>query len=517
MDRSWSPRASASQRGLLFDQDRDHELPRWRTPSPMSSSMIPPPIVQSTIKSTSPKAAQKSVILEKPSPLQDRQTELEADLQFLLDAQAEGLAAGLDGGSTGDENVSTGSTTPTALSVRSRSAKRGSRTIRKRPGLRSARKGIYNSILALSAVKEDEIRDVDLDVQEKEDALHRMDEWDQKRVGLQNATRRTDDSEETIRAQRLRQEADVLQQDINQVEIQLADMKGRHNKLMRQVQQAENSVQAKLASYTTSMNLLEKDIQKFLSLKPSRGQSEAYSRDVGQSMWELPAERRTLEMARGQYTDERDAVLHQRQGVEREKSALDEGAAVWKDVMLQVTEFEKRLRSEMASLPVLTSMSAWEDPPQADEERMKAERTKDLLKHLETKIELLDAHFKRAEEEHWSLLIAAIGAELDALRQGRQILRNILDISDDDTLDGNDASATGDLLRPQRDTDGAAQGQEKDGEDGREIAELDKSFETARPITQRIAEVERESDEDPDPELLFSKPKVDGNDDPSDD
>ncbi|KAI6895877.1 hypothetical protein KC355_g20384, partial [Hortaea werneckii] len=122
MDRSWFPRASASQRGLLFDQDRDHELPRWRTPSPMSSSMIPPPIVQSTINTTSPKATQKSVILEKPSPLQDRQTELEADLQFLLDAQAEGLAAGLEGGATGEENASTGSTTPTALSVRSRSA-----------------------------------------------------------------------------------------------------------------------------------------------------------------------------------------------------------------------------------------------------------------------------------------------------------------------------------------------------------------------------------------------------------
>ncbi|RMY72573.1 hypothetical protein D0863_04413 [Hortaea werneckii] len=514
MDKSWFSRASASQHGLLFDQE--HELPRWRTPSPMSSSMIPPPIVQSTINTTSPKATQKSVIFEKPSPLQERQTELEADLQFLLDAQAEGLAAGLEGGAPGDEHASTGSTTPTALSVRNSAAKRGNRPIRKQPGLRSARRGIYNSILALSAIKEDEMRDVDLDVQEKEEALHRMDEWEQKRLGLQSATRKTDDSEETIRSQRLRKEADVLQQDINQVEMQLADMKGRHSKLMRQVQQAENSVQAKLASYTTSMNLLEQDIQKFLSLKPSRVQNEIKPRDMGQSMWELPAERRTLEMARGQYTDERDAVLYQRQGIEREKSVLDEGAAVWKDAMLQVTDFEKRLRSEMASLPISTSMSAWEDPPQADEERMKAERTKDLLKHLETKIELLDAHFKRAEEEHWSLLIAAIGAELDALRQGRQILQNILNMPEGQESDQDDASATGDLLQPRRDTNGASRGRENDGEDGQEIAELDKSFETARPITQRIAEVERESDEDPDPELLFSKPKVDGSDDRSD-
>ncbi|KAI7089066.1 hypothetical protein KC356_g2788 [Hortaea werneckii] len=514
MDKSWFPRASASQRGLLFDQE--HELPRWRTPSPMSSSMIPPPIVQSTINTTSPKATQKSVIFEKPSPLQDRQTELEADLQFLLDAQAEGLAAGLDGGATGREHASTGSTTPTALSVPSSAAKRGNRPIRKRPGLKSARRGIYNSILALSAIKEDEMRDVDFHVQNKEEALHRMDEWEQKRLGLQNATRKTDDSEETIRAQRLRKEADVLQQDIDRVEMQLADMKGRHRKLMRQVQQAENSVQAKLASYTTSLNLLEKDIQKFLSLKPSRGQTESRYRDVGQSMWELPTERRTLEMARGQYTDERDAVLQQRQGIEREKAVLDEGAEVWKDVMLQVADFEKRLRSEMASLPISTSMSAWEDPPQADEERAKADRTRDLLNHLETKIELLDAHFKQAEEEHWSLLIAAIGAELDALRQGRQILRNILDIAEDQAPDRDDAPATGDLLQPRRDTNGVPQGLENDGEAGREIAELDQSFETARPTTQRIAEAERESDEDPDPELLFSKPKVDGNDDRSD-
>ncbi|TKA23277.1 hypothetical protein B0A50_07334 [Salinomyces thailandicus] len=480
----------------------------------MAASTIPPPIVQSTYLK-SPEAMQKSVMIEKPSPMQERQRELEADLQFLLDAQAEGLAKGVGGGNgAGNTNTSTGSTTPTAYSVRS-AAKRGKRPVRKRPGLRSARKGIYNGILALSAVKEDELRDVDAEVQDKEGTLSQIDEWEQKRLGLQEATREADDSEETVRAQRLRQEADMLQEEIIHVELQLADMKGRHRKLVRQVLAAENSVQAKLASYTNSLSMMEQDVQKFLSLKPEGGETRRESGDGKQSIWELPPKRRTLDMAREHYTEERDAVMHQRRDIEREKSALTEGAAMWKDVVAQVTDFEKQLQSETSNLSASTSASAWEDPPQAGEESDMEERTSMLLQGLEGTVGRIEAHLQHAEEQHWILLIAAIGAELDALRQGRRILRNILGIAEESDFPGDRARAANDLLGPSTTpADRSSPADDDGGEDGNGIHELDKSFETARPVTQRIDESDTDGD-DPDPELLFSKPKVDGDDDSS--
>ena len=149
-----SPLSKPSSSKRSFLSNSRHELPRWRSPSPMDESMIPPPIVESMYASPSRTVAQ-SIFVEKPSPLQDRQSELEADLQFLLDAQAEGLVRGLEGGLP-DDQTSTGSTTPTAQSVRSASARRTPNPLRRKPGLRRARKGIFNSILALSTVKDDE-------------------------------------------------------------------------------------------------------------------------------------------------------------------------------------------------------------------------------------------------------------------------------------------------------------------------------------------------------------------------
>lgn len=461
--------------------------------------MIPPPIVQSTYI-TAPKALQNSTVIEKPLALEDRQSELEADLQFLLDAQAEGLLEGLEGG-VPDDQTSTGSTTPTAQSVRSASARRQKKPARKKPGLRSARKGIYNGIIALSTVKREELHVIDAEAQEKEDTLAHIDEWAHKHAGLQKAARSADGNEEAVRAQRLRQEADALQADINNVELQLSDMKARHRKLLRQVAAVENSVQAKLASYTSSLGMLEVEVQKFLSLRPAGGSdSRPTSSDGKTSMWQLPPKRRTLEMAREQWTADRDAILHQRQYIEHERSALDEGAAVWKGVVAHVTDFEKRMRAEMANLSMSSSHSAWEDPPPAQEQDNSG-RLNELLGHLQTVLEHLETQFNLAEDRDWRLLIAAIGAELDALRQGKAILQNVLGVTfTPDTL--HNGNVTENLV----DTEPSANGSSGAHEDGNEIHELDKSFDTAlHPARQSSAEDSETDTDDPDPELLFSR------------
>lgn len=435
----------------------------------MAASVIPPPIIQSTYASSPPHAVTQSVVVEKPSPLQDRQSELEADLQFLLDAQAEGLVRGLEGGLP-DDQTSTGSTTPTAQSVRSASARRTSRPMRKKPGLRSARKGIYNAILALSTVKDEELSGIDDEIQEKDQALEQISEWEKKKQGLQDAAKSVDSNEETVRVQRLQQEADDLQEEINAVELQLAEMNSQHRKLMRQISSAENTVQAKMASYTSSLHLLEEDVQKFLSLKRSEGSNRPTSQDGKTSMWQLPPKRRTLEMATQQFNEERDSIMQQRQSIEHEKSALDDGAAMWKDVVAQCTDFERKLRADMSK------QSPTEVMPLQD----RLNDMNDLIQVLESKLEY-------AKERNWNLLIAAIGAELDALQRGKGMLQSSLGLAEhppDDLLDAKASSSGDDPLLG----------------GGEEIHELDKSFETAR---RRLSN-ESESD-DPDPELLFSR------------
>jgi hypothetical protein len=457
----------------------------------MAASMIPPPIVQSTYASPPPAAALgKSTVFEQP-PLSDtREQELHADLQFLLDAQAEALARGQENGSAGDGG-STGSTTPTARSAKSSVARPVSRPARKKIGLRSARKGLYTTIVALSGLKNEELQGLDAEREDTQRKLQQIEKWDTKRGKLQEASSNVDSAEDTIRVQRLKQEADALQDSIQEVEMQLADMKGRHRKLARQIAAVENTTQAKLASYTQSISMLEADVQKFLSIQPSAVPARPDVKDGQLSVWQLPPKRRTLEMAKEFFAGEKDALDEQRRLVEQEKEALDLGGLTWKDVAVTVTEFEKKVRLEMSGTDMANSGHAWDDSPQTTP----TERLRELLVQMGTVIEDLRAKSRKAEENNWKLLIAAIGAELDALEQGKNILENVLGETQPEPesvsvdADARDEIAISDL------------------DSGDEIRGLDKSFETARRRGSNGAH--GDTDDEPDPELLFSRQDTD--------
>lgn len=196
-------------------------------------------------------------------------------------------------------------------------------------------------------------------------------------------------------------------------------------------------------------------------------------------------------MAKDYFTEERDAVLSRRQGTEQEKEALVEGGIMWKDVAAAVTEFEKRVRAEMPGAEMANSGQAWDDTPQSSP----TDRLKELLVHMDAVIENLQTKYNEAEEKHWKLLVAAIGAELEALKQGKQILQGVLGQAEpEQVLVGTEVE---DKEVPTYGADGL--------DSGDEIRGLDKSFETAR----RSRTSNGDTDDEPDPELLFSRSDTD--------
>lgn len=455
----------------------------------MSASVIPPPIVQSTY-APPPRPPVQSVLLERSAPLQDHQSELEADLQYLLDAQAEGLLKGLEGGSH-DDSASTGSTTPTARSVRSASSRHGARPVKKKLGLRSARKGLYNTMLSLSAVKDDELHDISDNLREKDERIEQIDEWERKKAGLEDAARAVDSNEDTIRAQRLREQAETVEVEIRELERQLEDRRAAHRKLMRQATAVENEVQAKMASYTNSLRMLEEDVRKFLSINPQDSSSDPLHGEGRQSVWQLPPKRRTLELARDQYTTDRTSTMEHRSAVEREKDALEEGATIWKDVVAAVTEFERRMRDDMRN-------------DHAPEEA--TERLQELLREMETLIGMLEGKLEGVRHKGWNLLVAAIGAEVDALQKGKELLENVLGVERSKEENG-EADLIGTQTVPSTGHDDEDRESRSPSGGGEEIHGLDKSFETAR--RRRVSNGVDSSEDDPDPELLFSQHEVD--------
>ncbi|EME48751.1 hypothetical protein DOTSEDRAFT_67703 [Dothistroma septosporum NZE10] len=486
---SWYAQASSSKVRL---SNSSHELPRRRSPSP-SASIIPPPIVQSVAQLPRAASAQ-STRSERPSLFEDRQQELEADIQFLLDAQAEGLIRGLEGGAP-DDRSSTGSTTPTAQSVRSAVARRTRKPARRQPGLRSARKGIYHAISALSALKNDEIQDVDAQLQEHQDTLAQIDDWEDKRNGLKEASESTNCGGDTVRMQRLQQEADNLQAAINTIELQLMDMKSRHRSLLKQAGAVENSIQAKMASYSSSLHLLEEEVQAFLNVKPDSREPRLNPADGGQSMWQLPTKRRNLDMAKQYWTEQRKSTLDARRQHEQEKKALVEGARLWKETVTEVTDLERQLRAEMSSFRPVSpeSPSAWDDAP-LSEPTDHSEQLKETLSKMQSVVLSIEAKLQRAEDSRWTLLMAAIGAELDALKRGKEILTSVLGVTEPDLIEDNGHDA-------------------QKNSPGQELRALDKSFETAQIAGQESPQHKEEDDDndhdEPDPELLFSRQDMD--------
>lgn len=446
--------------------------------------MIPPPIVRS-IYHTPQSVPVEAKIVDRPLQADDRQIELEADLQFLLDAQADGLIRGLGGAGAGTrgENVdrsSAGSTTPTMQSFRSTSTRTMRKPSRRQPGLRSARRGIYRSIVALATLKDEELHDIEAVIRGNRKTLEQIETWETKQKRLHEASHGMDENEDMTRIQRLQSEAESVQGEIYKVELQLAEMKTKHHKLIKQAAAIENSVQAKRASYTSSLRMLEDDIQRFLSFKPSGEETRPASREGKLSVWQLPPRRRNLEMAKEYWSKQHKLSVSQRKQTQVEKEALVEGASLWEEAVTEITAFEKQLREEMASLaPSLTdSHSAWEESPTTTA----SERLQGLIQQMDQLTTSLQHKLTASHGRNWKLLIVAIGAELDALRRGRDILAGVLG----DTDGGDKDEAAHDHL--------------VEGSHGGEmIDQLDKSFMTAR------GAADAEDDDHPNPELLFSK------------
>jgi hypothetical protein len=99
---------------------------------------------------------------------------------------------------------------PTSRSVRSSSARGSTRPVHRKPGLRSARKSLYSTVLALSKIKDDELASIAATVQANKHNIEQINIWEQKRHGLQEASSVLIAGDGTLRSQRLQANVDTI-------------------------------------------------------------------------------------------------------------------------------------------------------------------------------------------------------------------------------------------------------------------------------------------------------------------
>ena len=346
-----------------------------------------------------------------------QEAHLQSSLQHLLDAQSEGLLAGLAGGSPQGETLSTGSRTPTTA-YSSPGGHKNPRSVvpvrqpaKKKLGLKGARRGIARAVADLASLKIEEGRILEGELLQRAEVLSTVQRFETKTAGLKDHIDSIESGDTTRQVEDLKGEEKALDHEIRDLESKLWEMKAKHRHLLREIEGLDNSVQSKLSSYQSALTLAEKEARRFLERPPIRGTRTATTTGI----WALPAERRTLQMAREQYVEEQDALNKRFDDVETERGALEDGFGLWNEVVENVNGVEKLLREEMREIQApLVPGNAIGGMQKVLEQMSKARS------QIESKLEV-------SEARDWKLLICCIGAELEAMAQGQSVLQGALE------------------------------------------------------------------------------------------
>jgi hypothetical protein len=350
---------------------------------------------------------------------------LQRQIQSLLDAQSDGLLASMRSPGHANSDITSNKSSNTPLSAVG-SPERGVRTIpvrqppRKKTGLRAARKGILKSMSDLLSLREEERRLIQSRIQQRQDTIAEIDTFANKKERLEKTISDIENDREGKRARELKGEAKSLEQEIEELELKLADMKARHRHIIQEVSRIENSVDAKLSSYKESLSIVDIEISRYLGSPPLQPLRPDVDRS---SFYSLHPKRRTLEMARDHWRTEQTELKERLHNVDLEIAALDDGGPLWQSVVKEISAFERRLKGEMQQSIILSKSMLPDVENLADQQ----EQGKRIIADLEITTRLIEEKLEVAEEKDWRLLVCSIGAELQALREAQSLLKQAFD------------------------------------------------------------------------------------------
>ena len=404
-----------------------------------------------------------------------QETHLQLTIQQLLDAQSEGLLAGLHGGQSPDA-FSIGNRTPITDLSTPQYDRNGIVPVRQpakpRIGLQGARKGIAKALSHLARLKGEEASALDKEVAQRETTLSSIQGLESKPTRLRSQITDIESEPASQRVEDLKQQSKILEHEIYDTETKLYEMKAQRRHLLREADRLSNSMQSKLSSYQSALALAEKEVQQFLSRSPA-GTS---NRDA--DFWSLPKERRTLGLANDHYKGEQQTLKERLQAVQAEEAALEEGTVVWDEVIQDVRMVENTLRVELQRMQTPSANSKI--------------GMKGVLKTIENSRSRLQSKLDQVENNQWTLLVCCIGAELEALIQGQGILEVALGSTGESAGgddDGKSQQTNGSRLQSQS-TTGDLVG--------------DRGLHIDPSPSAKIADRSEDEDDGPGPELLVS-------------
>lgn len=367
---------------------------------------------------------------------------LQANIQTFLDTQASSLSNRLTAATDIEDGASTaGSQTPTQSTPtpsRRSMTTSGVMPIRQPPSkkitLRSARKGLTKAMHEFALLREEELRVLRGERATRDSALSRVSEIEDRRQAVEHeieSLKRSNNASESAAA--LRGEAQTVQNEIQELENRLLELKIRQRHLNQQAERLQSSSQSRLSSYDGTLALIRKETRHFLRRPPVThsliGRSLGMDLQDVPDMYALNPDRRSLDMAREQWTSE-NAILDARvRDVEIERDALIEGERLWQESVARITEFERKLRDHLKIMSASQTSGQLDSAEWGKNSRLNVSKGKvpessndAVVDDLRSIIAFLEAQYSTAESQDWTLLVCALGAELEAFKQAEQIL-----------------------------------------------------------------------------------------------
>ena len=285
-------------------------------------------------------------------------------------------------------------------------------------GLKGARRGMLRDMEELISIKREEEGVLNGEIVRRNEVLGRVELYEQTIEGAKNQLSEYSGlrgsisgvgeggGEEGREIEELKTEERAVENEIREMEDRLAQMKARKRWLGERINETINKREARLSSYRGALRDVELEVKEFLKRPPIHasivmGDEEGFA--------SLPPGRRTLGMAKEWWNKEVTQLQLRKQEAEEEKAALEEGATLWEESIGIVTEFEDDLRKQMASNEV------------QDIEKLREQ----IIKMGGVTTKLRDT-LGIAADKGWNLLICAVGAELEAFKEGEAILRGVL-------------------------------------------------------------------------------------------
>ena len=400
-----------------------------------------------------------------------RQTaHLQNTLQNLLDAQSNGLLAGLGRPPTSSKRSKTQyGRSPSSRTASPRAQLRKEEDT-KNLSLQNARVQIHSTLLSLSEIKFTESRLLASQVSSRSDFLASLEALKDKKSNLEAEISSIETGEGGYDSiNKLESEEKDLTVKIEELETTLAELKARLLHVKRRKDEDKNRIEARLSSWKGALNEVESQLSgpildgrgfdgSVISTLKLHSPNTINPEEARVNVWDLPRARRTIEMLEDSVEFDRSFLSSQQEAAETESTACTEGAEIWKTVVRSVRKVEKRVASELssgvsspqtkqykllspsfpppsshlldpksrtASFGSTTTTSSTDATTNFEDKSME-ERAKAILDLMDTTAQSLEKYLRTAEDKNWRLLVVTIGSELEALIEAKEMLERVV-------------------------------------------------------------------------------------------